>query len=112
MNKNNSIITLINKLPEEIVKKIYIEYVEPDLIYTKLLAIIKSTESQKLNYLQLNGFIKIVLSNGIVTNFLIKNDKIFNQIYVSHIVNNKKLFMNLPDNVSSMCLNWLMYLYH
>lgn len=102
----------IRNLPLDIIKKIYKEYIKPDLIYTRLLKILDSFESKQLNNTQLNSFIKIVLSNDIILKYLIKNNKIFNQIYNSHIIEGNKTFKLLPDHLSSMSLCWLMYLYH
>jgi hypothetical protein len=102
----------IKNLPIDIVKKIYQDYIKPDLIYSRLLKILCSVESKQLNHMKLNNFIKIVLSNDIVIKYLIKNNKIFNQIYNSHIIKGNKTFKLSPDHLSSMSLSWLMYLYH
>ncbi len=103
---------LIRNIPIDIVRKIYDEYIKPDLIYSHLIRILNLPESKKLNYKPLYNIIQIIFSNEIILNFLIKNNKIFNDIYQTHITQNKKTFILLPDNLSSLSLSWLMYLYH
>ena len=102
----------LKKLPIDIIKMIWIEYIKPDLICLKLDSILNSTKSKQLNYYPLYDYIPFVLNNKFVVEYLIKNNQTFNEIYNTHIINNIKLFINFPDILSSMALSWLMYLYH
>ena len=102
----------INNIPEEIKKKVYIEYIEPDMILTELFQIINCEESRRLNYIPLEAYLKKILHNDIVVKSLIKNDWIFNKIYKSHLIEKKIYFEKFDDIISSMALCWLMYLYH
>ena len=104
---------IIGKLPSDLVNKIYIDYIEPQLICRELNIILNSTESQELSFEPLENFLrKHVLPNSIVTTYLIKNDNIFKQIYKTHIINRKKTLVLFPDLVSSLAGCWIMSLHH
>ena len=104
---------IIGKLPTEIVKMIYIDYIKPELICRELNVILYSTESRELDSIPLENFLrKHVLHNSIVIKYLIKNDEIFPDIYQTHIINREQTFILFPDLVSSLAKCWLMYLYH
>ena len=113
INKDNVII-IINKLPIDIVKIIYINYIKPSLICTELNIILKSYESQKLNNIPLYDYLinNNILQNKIVIKYLLKNDEIFHNIYQDHIINEIQTFEQFPDIISSLAACWLMYLYH
>lgn len=110
---NKKINYIIGKLPTELVSLIYIDYIKPDLICRELDVILKSTESSELSSEPLENFLRNhVLPNSIVTKYLIKNDKIFQKIYKTHIINREQTLVLFPDLVSSLACCWLMYLYH
>lgn len=103
----------LSRLPEDIENMIHYEYIRPDLILTELNQILKSEESQKLNCEALHYYLKnVVLTNPIVVENLITNDKIFKNIYNKHITRGEKNFVLIKDPIESMALYWLMYLYH
>lgn len=104
---------IIGKLPTELVKMIYIDYIKPELICRELNVILYSTESRELDSIPLENFLrKHVLHNSIVIKYLIKNNNIFQDIYQTHIINNKKTFELFPDLVSSLTMCWIMSLHH
>jgi hypothetical protein len=79
---------IIGKLPSDLVKKIYTDYIKPELICRELYTILNSTESRKLSAEPLENFLRNhVLPDSIVTKYLIKNDEIFSDIYQTHIIN-------------------------
>lgn len=111
--KNNNIINFIRVLPDDIVKLILYEYIEPYLILMQLNKILNSKKSKSLYCESLHRYLKnIVLNNVIVVKSLIKNNKIFCSIYDNHINKNEKSFSLIEDPIESMALSWLMYLYH
>ncbi len=61
---------IIDKLPEELVIRIYKEYLEADVYYTIYKNIIKDPISQGLNGELLIPFIPIVLSKPIVCKYI------------------------------------------
>ena len=96
---------IIGKLPSDLLKQIYIDYIKPELICRELNIILKSTKSRELSAEPLENFLrKHVLPNSIVIKYLIKNDEIFPDIY--------QTFILFPDLVSSLAKCWIMYLYH
>ena len=104
---------IIGKLPSDLVKNIYIDYIKPELICRELNIILKSTKSRELSAEPLENFLrKHVLPNSIVIKYLIKNDEIFPDIYQTHIINREQTFILFPDLVSSLAKCWIMYLYH
>lgn len=104
---------IIGKLPSDLVKKIYTDYIKPELICRELNIILNSTESSELSFEPLENFLrKHVLPNSIVTKYLIKNDNIFKQIYKTHIINRQQTLVLFPDLVSSLAGCWIMYLHH
>jgi len=116
LNNNNTepnVNYLIRKLPKDIVKLIYINYVNPDIICRKLYVILNSIESNTFNSIPLENYLRThVLQNDIVIKYLIKNDNIFGDIYNSHIIQGNQIFTSFPDIISSLAMSWLMYLYH
>jgi hypothetical protein len=112
-NKNN-LNFIINNLPIDIVKIIYIDYIKPDLICIELNFILNSIQSQQLNCYPLYKFLKNnnILQNKIIVKYLLKNDYIFQQVYKDHIINKIKVFIRFPDMLGSFAKSWLMYLYH
>lgn len=103
----------LSRLPEDIENMIHYEHVKPDLILIELNQILKSEESQKLNCEPLYYYLKnVVLTNLIVVENLISNDKIFKKIHDKHIIKGEKNFVLIDDSIESMALSWLMYLYH
>jgi hypothetical protein len=113
-NNENKIKYFINKLPQDIVNKIYMEYINPELVCTELNLILNSTDSIEFRGCeQLTEFLKKrVLNNKIVVKYLNKNNQIFQKIYKDHIIDGNKTFVKIPDLEYSLALSWLMYLYH
>jgi hypothetical protein len=104
---------IISKLPSDLINKIYTDYVKPELICRELNIILDSTESRDLNIEPLENFLRThILPNSIVIKYLIKNDKIFPDIYKTHIINREQTLVLFPDLVSSLAGCWIMYLYH
>jgi len=103
----------LSRLPENIENKILYEHIIPYLILIKLNMILNSNDSKKLNYRMLYCYLKYnVLSNKIVVKNLISNDNIFKTIYEKHIIRGEKTFVMIKDQIESMALSWLHYLYH
>lgn len=48
-NNENKINYFIDKLPQDIIKNIYIKYITPDLICSELYLILNSIDSMRLN---------------------------------------------------------------
>ena len=106
IKKNN-----IDKLPTEIVEKIYREYLEPELFYIRYKEIIEHPTSMSLNGEYLIAFIPIILAKPLVCKYIsIKCEK-FNKSYTTHKINNKKIF-KLMSKGESFAATILFSLYH
>ena len=84
-----------------------------DDIHTEIHTILISNESQSLNYKPLyNLFIKYdIINKPIIINSLRDKYEYFDITYKQHYIENKCNFINFK-RLNSMCLSWLMYLYH
>ena len=103
----------LNELPEDIVKKIYLDYFNYENKYAEIKKILDDKNSRSLNNLQLtNYFIKEnILKDVSFVQYLREKNKIFDGTYKTHYIDNIKHFV-LMNKLESMCQFWLMYLYH
>ena len=76
----------LRKLPLNIIKLIYFEYVKPDLICIELKIILNSLESKNLNYYPLYNYLHVVLKNKIVINY---NEEKLTLLAVRHMITGK-----------------------
>jgi hypothetical protein len=106
-----NIINKINNLPHSLQLDIYDNFLVSKKLYNELMEELKSYRCIKLNHEELSKIIEKVLENNLILKYLRKNNKIFNNIYICHIINNNKNFKNM-SNINSFALSWLMYLYH
>ena len=101
-NLSDNIIYKINKMPYDIRELIYYKYLQLEITH-----ILNSSESQCLNYKPLyNLFINYNIINNLRETY-----QIFDFIYKDHYIDNKNTFVKFKK-LNSLCLTWLMYLYH
>ena len=100
------------RLPYDIVRKIYEEYVEPQMLHDELLLKLNLYSSTILNSYELKIFLPKIIKNDILVNYLFKNNEIFKIIYTNHFIKKKNNFVQIKCPIESMALTWLMYLYH
>jgi hypothetical protein len=82
----------IDKLPEDIVIKIYKDYLEPELYYLQYKNIIESHESKMLNGDLLYAFIPTILAKPIVCKYISTKCSAFNYSFNKHKIKKEKLF--------------------
>ena len=93
------------------------DYSNIETLHNGLKSILKTEESCKLNIKKLKEYLEccFLLKNIKFINYLKINDEIFKKIYEKHYEENfiegKDGFVNMCK-FDSMCLSWLMYLYH
>ena len=109
--KKKSLEDNIRKLPEELKKYIYEEYIETQLFYDKFKEALDSKESQRLNIENIHPFIPLILAKPKYIQYLLLKLSCFEIIYKDHKINNKKTFL-LVNNGESFAQCILMYLYH
>jgi hypothetical protein len=100
------------KLPDDIIRKIYEEYLKPDMLYEDLIYTLQLRDSKRLNIKPLKTFIPQLLQNKIFVEYLRKKDSLFNDIYTTHIINKTNTYVNAASTIDSMAITWLTYLYH
>jgi hypothetical protein len=109
------ILVLQKKIPIFLIKNIYEDHFEANIIYQKLISIIDSEESKKLNILPLFNFIKNIfhknIKNPTIIPYICKNHKIFRIYYINHYVKIIKYFI-LMDIDHSFTASILMAIYH
>jgi hypothetical protein len=102
---------IIDKLPAEIVTKIYKEYLEPEQLYIRYKDIIEHPTSMSLNGEYLIAFIPIIFAKLIACKYISTKCKQFNESYIIHKINNKKVF-KLMTKGQSFAATILFSLYH
>ena len=106
---------IIVRLPDDIKKKIYIEYIIPQQIADNIEKCLNTEECQSLNIILLKPLIsKIINNNGIIIkqnifNYLSNRDPDFIIVIRYHSNGNKKFV--LLNFIDSFCLSLLMYKY-
>ena len=104
-------IRLINSLPDDVMRHIYEEdFVGIDTC-NKYLALLKSAESQSLNYKPLMDLTRRLLEYPFAIEYLCSKHPIFKQMYIKHYIQNKKSFVQM-NMLESFILSILMHLYH
>lgn len=103
----------INKLPSDIVTKIYLDNFHYDIIYDDIQTILNDECSLRLSSEKLLEYFKKhkLIENKSCMKYICSIDNLFNKIYTAHYKNNEKNFI-LMETLESMCQCWLMYLYH
>jgi len=105
INKN------IEKLPEDLKKYIYREFIQTELFYEEFKNIIESKECQSLNATSIYKYIPIILSKPKYIKYLCKKMPFIETIYRDHKIKNNKIFRLMTKGQSfAQCI--LMYLYH
>jgi hypothetical protein len=82
----------INKLPDEIKRKIYKEYFESSIYYQLYLKIVNHELSKKLNGIILRSYIPIILSKKDVLKYICNKCCVFQNSYNQHKIYNEKVF--------------------
>ena len=99
-------------LPGDVTRKIYEEYLKPEMLYEDLIYTLDLRDSRTLSAGALTALLPRLLENKILVKYLLENDSTFNNIYTHHIINKKKIFVNADSFIISMAMSWLFYLYH
>jgi len=109
------ILVLQKKIPIDLIKNIYEDYFEPDIIYQDYLHIINSIEAMKLDINPLVNFNKIIfqknVNNPIIISYICKNHEKFRTYYKDHYIEIVKHFIKMDiEHSFATCI--LMSLYH
>ena len=101
---------LIDKLPQDIVNKIYKDYLEPELYYLQYKNIIETIESKLLNGIFIIPFIPIILAKPIACKYISTKCKAFNYSYIKHKIKKTKIFSLMTKGHSfAACILFTLY---
>ena len=102
-------------LPPDIKRKIYEEYFKVSIIYNKkysiLMGVVESKECQRLNTTTLKPIVETIIAKPKFLAYVCGRNQMFSRLYKLHYIEGNKRFV-LMDNLTSITLSWLMYLYH
>ena len=109
------VLALQKKIPIDLIKYIYEEFFEANIVYQQFINALECEKSQRLNIETLFNNIKIIFhknqKNSMIIPYICKNNEIFNTYYIAHYIKNIKHFRRLNlDNSFALCI--LMTLYH
>ena len=102
---------IIDRLPQDLVIKIYKEYLEPEVYYTLYKNIIESRESIALNGTELVEFLPRLLAKPVACKYISEKCFAFNNSFQGHKIKNKKSF-KLMRKGQSFAATILFNLYH
>ena len=105
------IVRLINSLPDDVMRHMYEEYFIGIDTCDKFLELLKSENSQSLDYKPLLETARRLIQYPCAVEYLCGKHKIFKQMYIEHYIKNKKTLV-LMDILDSFILSILMQLYH
>ncbi len=98
---------IIEKLPYEIQKKIYYDYLEIDVLYGEIINIIeKSKEDDEYDLDSIVKKLNYILIKENLVNYFYENDIDFRIAYNYHIKNKKHKFKLLPF-LESFAFHWI-----
>jgi hypothetical protein len=100
------------RLPDDIIRYIYEEYLKPDMLYEDTINVLHLQCSRRLDPDPLIKFIPKLFQNKILVEYLVKNDELFKHIYTGHVINKTNTYKNVISIIDSMAITWLTYLYH
>jgi hypothetical protein len=99
---------IIEKLPDDIQKKIYYDYLEIDILYQEIMNIIYSSSlNEEYNLFKVIKMLDYILSKEKLVNYLCNNDEDFKIAYKYHIINKKHKFKLLTP-LESFAFHWIL----
>lgn len=110
IEKDNELVKHIQRLPSEITRYIYEEYIEAQLIYESLDSAIDDIRSERLDTVLVRPLIPIILSKSKYI-AICRRIPEFNIVYIEHKIRNKKSFQ-LMCKGNSFATAILFYRYH
>ena len=102
---------LINRLPDDVLRHIYEEYIVGKATCDRYLEMFKSEASMNLDHKPLLELTSRLLEHPCAIEYLCKKHEIFKEMYIGHYVHDNKWFL-LKSKLESFVLSILMWLYH
>jgi hypothetical protein len=102
-------------LPSDIKRSIYEEHFKMSIIYNKkydeLMKQVNSEECKSLDRTKLVSMVETVIEKPNFCKFVCSKNELFARLYDDHYRKGKKNFVRMND-LNSLTMSWLMYLYH
>jgi len=106
-------IEMINKLPEDIVKKIYLDHFKIVLDYERIMKCVSMPKIyQKFCHDIMIRHMRRILDNKTLLQYFIKHDKHFASVYYRDIEPNIKYYDNCKDIIDSHAMSWIIFKHH
>jgi hypothetical protein len=102
---------LINRLPDDVLRHIYEEYIVGKETCDRYLEMFKSDSAMSLEHRPLLEMTSRLLEHPCAIEYLCAKHKIFKKMYIEHYVQDNKWFV-LMNKLESFVLSILMWLYH
>lgn len=103
---------MIKKLPEDILKKIYLEHFQVVIEYERVMKCYTNNKSySKCDHIMIRHMSRI-LNNPKLLQYFIKHNSFFATIYYENIEPNIKYYENISDIIKSHTMSWLIRSYH
>jgi hypothetical protein len=100
-----------NRLPDDILKKIYYDYLEIPILFSVFKTKLETEECKRIEYKGLARLIPFLLRKPALISYMRKQYYDFDAVYRSHVILGEKGCL-LMDFENSFACSWLMYMYH
>jgi len=103
--------TIAKRLPDDILKKIYYDYLEIPILFSVFKTKLETEECKRIEYGGLGNLVPFILRKPALVVYMRKQYYGFDAVYRSHVMSGEKCcsMMNFKD---SFACSWLMYMYH
>ena len=108
---NIDITRFINKLPDDIRKKIYFDNFHIKHKCDKLLNWFNDNSKLKCSPMEVEDITNEILQSKEGIEYMIKHNDYFEKVYISHFIQNEKGF-RLMNKTNSLITSILMYMWH
>ena len=104
-------IEFIQKLPEDILKKIYLDHFKVVFEYDRIMKCIPNMYTRCSHPIMIRHMMRI-LDNKTLLQYFIKHNKYFAGVYYDNIEPNIKSFVNIDNIIVSHIMCWMLRTYH
>jgi len=110
-NRGIDLGTVANRLPDDILKKIFYDYLEVPILFSVFKTKLETNECKSIEYTGLARLIPLILRKPALISYMRKQYYGFDAVYRSHVILGEKGYVLMNFDNSFAC-SWLMYMYH
>jgi len=104
-------IEMINKLPEDIAKKIYLDHFKVVLEHDRIMKCM-SKMYNKTNCVIMRRHMNKILDNDELLQYFIKHNRDFACVYYKYVLPGVKCFELVDNIIDSHIMTWVMHMHH